>query len=97
MPGATVFSSKLDVSTGYWQIKADEISSSLLGFLLVSIVPAKCKRISEILDSLEGVVHIQEDIIAWGTDRGNRKNNLCKVLEKIKVSGLKFSISLEVK
>ena len=71
MSGATIFS-KLDASAGYWQVKIDETSSDLLAFntpfgrfkfkrLPFGVHCASevfSKRISEILDGLEGVAHI---------------------------------------
>ena len=104
MSGATIFS-KLDASAGYWQVKVDEASSDLLAFntpfgrfkfkrLPFGVHCASevfSKRISEILDGLDGVAHIQDDIIVWGTDQENHDNNLSKVLERIKESGLKLN------
>ena len=104
MSGATIFS-KLDASAGYWQVKIDETSSDLLAFntpfgrFKFKRLPfgvhcaseVSSKRISEILDGLEGVAHIQDDIIVWGTDQENHDNNLSKVLERIKASGLKLN------
>ena len=102
--GATVFS-KLEASAGYWQVKVDEASSDLLAFntpfgrfkfkrLSFGVHCASevfSKRISEILNGLDGVAHIQDDIIVWGTDQENHDNNLSKVLERIKESGLKLN------
>ena len=104
MSGATIFS-KLDASAGYWQVKVDEASSDLLAFntpfgrfkfkrLPFGVHCASevfSKRISEILDGLDGVAHIQDDIIVWGTDQENHDNNLSKVLERIRESGLKLN------
>ena len=104
MSGATIFS-KLDASAGYWQVKVDEASSDLLAFntpfgrYKFKRLPfgVHCgsevfsKRIAEILDGLEGVAHIQDDIIVWGTDQANHDYNLGKVMERIKVSGLKMN------
>ena len=104
MSGATIFS-KLDASAGYWQVKVDEASSDLLAFntpfdrfkfkrLPFGVHCASevhSKRISEILDGLDGVAHIQNDIIVWGTDQENHDDDLSKVLERIKESGLKLN------
>lgn len=82
MSGASVFS-KLDANAGYWQVKVDGASSDLLTFntlfgrfkfkrLPFGVHCASevfSKLISEILDGLEGVAHIQDDIIVCGTDQ----------------------------
>ena len=73
----TKFFSKMDASAGYWQIKLDEDSANLLAFntpfgryrfmrMAFGIHSASevfSKRISEIIEGLDGVAHIQDDII----------------------------------
>ena len=68
---------KMDASAGYWQIKLDEDSANLLAFNTIfgryrfmrmpfgihSASEVFCKRISEIIEGLDGVTHIQDDII----------------------------------
>ena len=104
MARAKIFT-KLDASAGYWQVKLDNESSDLLAFntffgrykfkrLPFGVHCASevfSKRVSEIIDGLEGVAHIQDDIIIWGANREVHDNNLRKVLERIKLSGLKLN------
>ena len=47
------------------------------------------KRISELLNGLDGVAHIQDDIIIWGDGKEQRDNRLRLVLDRIKSCGLK--------
>ena len=78
MSGAKIFS-KLDARAGYWQMKLDEPSSDLLAFntpfgryefkrLPFGVHCASevfSNQISNLIDGLEGVAHIQNDIIVW--------------------------------
>ena len=104
MSGAKLFS-KLDASAGYWQMKLDEPSSDLLAFntpfgrykfkrLPFGVHCASeifSKRISELLNGLEGVAHIQDDIIIWGNGKEQHDNRLRLVLDRIKSCGLKLN------
>ena len=49
------------------------------------------KRISEPLNGLEGVAHIQDDIIIWGDGKEQHDNRLRLVLDRIKSCGLKLN------
>ena len=89
MSGAKLFS-KLDASAGYWQMKLDEPSSDLPAFntpferykfkrLPFGVHCASeifSKLISELLCGLEGVAHIQDDIIIWGNGQEQHDNRL---------------------
>ena len=80
MAGAKTFST-LDASAGYWQIQVDDESSELLVFntpfsrFKFDQLPfgiscageAFSQRISQIIKGLDGVAHIQDDIIIWGS------------------------------
>ena len=68
MAGAQYFS-KLDASSGYWQIKLDEPSSELLTFQTpfgrykFNRLNLFERKISEIIEGLEGCKNSQDDII----------------------------------
>ena len=49
------------------------------------------KRISEIIEGLDGVAHIQDDIIIWALDKKTHDERLRIVLDQIKKSGLKLN------
>ena len=77
--GAKYFS-KLDASSGYWQIKVDDESSKVLAFntpfgrykfkrLPFGILSASevfQKKISQIIEGINGCANVQDDIIVWG-------------------------------
>ena len=99
------FFSKMDASAGYWQIKLDEDSANLLAFNtpfgryrfmrmpfdIHSASKVFSKRISEIIEGLYGVAHIQDDIIVWAPDKKTHDERLCIVSDQIKKSGLKLN------
>ena len=76
MTGAKIFST-LDASAGYWQIQVDDESSELLVFNtpfgrfkfdrlpfgISCASEAFSQRVSQIIEGLDGVAHIQDDII----------------------------------
>ena len=76
MAGAKIFS-KVDGSAGYWQMKVDEQSSKLFVFntpygrFKFDRLPfwvscqAFFQKVSQIIEGIEGVAHIQDDIICW--------------------------------
>ena len=77
------FFSKIDASAGYWKTKLDENFANLLAFNtsfgryrfmrmpfgIHSASEVFSKRISEIIEGLDGVAHIQDDIIIWAPDK----------------------------
>ena len=99
------FLSKMDASAGYWQIKLDENSENLLAFNtpfrrycfmrmpfgIHSASEVFSKRISEIIEGLDGVAHIHDDIIIWALDRKTHDERLHIKLDQIKKSGLKLN------
>ena len=102
MAGAKFFS-KLDASSGYWQLKLDEVSSKLLAFH-TPFGRYKFKRfpldvncaseifqaeVTEILERLEGCANAQDDIVVWGDTKDNHDRRLKNVLSTIRFSGLK--------
>ena len=106
MTGAHNFS-KLDASNGYWQIKIDTESSTLLTFatpsgqfcfkcLPYSILSASeifQADICKIIEGLESARNSQDDIIVWGETLAEHNNRVSKVMTKIRESGLKLNKS----
>ena len=104
MAGAKLFS-KLNVSASYWQMKLDERSFDLLAFntpfgrykfkrlpfCVHCVSEIFSKRISELLNGLEGAAHIQDDIIIWRDGKEQHDNRLKLVLDRIKSCGLKLN------
>ena len=106
MAGAKYFS-KLDASSGYWQLKFDEQSSKLLAFH-TPFGRYKFKRlpfgvncaseifqaeVPEILEGLEGCANAQDDIVVWGDTKDNHDRRLKNVFSRIRFSGLKLNRS----
>ena len=97
------FLTKLDASSGYWQIKVDEESSKLLTFstpfgrLRFKRLPPGIhsasevfqKDIEEIIEGCEGARNSQEDIIIWGSTLTQLDIRTELVLNRIRKSGLK--------
>ena len=104
MSGAKYFS-KLDASSGYWQIKVDRESSNLLTFgtsigifrfkrLPYSIHSASevfQKTVSSIISDIQGSANSQDDMVIWGKTFAEHDNRLRKVLLKVRESGLKLN------
>ena len=105
MPGAEIFS-KLDASSGYWQICMDNESADLLTFntpfrryrfnrLPFGVWSASeilGKSISEnIIQGPGGVANIQDNIIAWGSTPVEHDEPLQCVLEKCREANLKLN------
>ena len=106
MAGVKYFS-KLEASSGYWQLKLDEESSKLLAFH-TPFGRYKFKRlpfgvnctseifqaeVTEILEGLEGCANAQDDIVVWGNTKDNHGRRLKNVLSRIRFSGLKLNRS----
>ena len=102
--GAKMFS-KLDASSGYWQIKVDDESSKLLTFNtpfgrhrfkrlpfgIHSAAEVFQKKISEIISDIEGAANDQDDIIVFGKDSEEHDKALKQVLDRVRESGLKLN------
>ena len=105
MPGAKIFS-KLDASSGYWQIRVDDESADLLTFntpfgrYRFNRLPFGVWSASEIfgksifeniIQGLEGVANIQDDIIVWGSTPAEHDEHPQHVLEKCREANLKLN------
>ena len=97
--------SKLDASSGYWQIKVDEQSSNLLTFgtpsgiyrfkhLPYGIHSASevfQEEVTSIISDVPGSANFQDDFIVWGKTLQDHDERLRKVFFKIRESGLKLN------
>ena len=103
---AQVFS-KLDASSGYWQLRLHEDSSKLTTFIapfgrfrfirlpfeICSASEIFQREMSEVLHGLAGVSVYQDDIIVSGKDVEEHNDRLKKVLKVIEQSGMKLNKS----
>ncbi|XP_060070509.1 uncharacterized protein K02A2.6-like [Ylistrum balloti] len=101
--GATVFS-KLDASSGFWQLQLEEKSSKLCAFNTpygryrflrlpfgISSAPEIFHRTIHLLyENMRGVDTSMDDIIVWGVDQADHDRNLRNVLDKTREAGLKL-------
>ena len=99
------FFTKLDASSGYWQIKVDEELSELLTFStpfdrlqfkrlpywIHSASQVFQKDIEEIIEGCEGARNSQDDIIIWGSTLTQLDIPTELVLNRIRKSGLKLN------
>ena len=99
------FFSKLDASSGYWQIKVDEESSYLLAFgtplgryrfkklpyRIHSASEVFQQEITSIISDVPSSANSQDDIIVWGRTLAEHNEHLKKVFLKIRKSGLKLN------
>lgn len=104
MAGAQYFS-KLDASSGYWQVKVDDESSDLLTFCtpfgryrfkrlpfgIHSASEVFQAEVASIIENLPGCANSQDDIIVWGTTKEEHDSRLRNVLTRIRTSGLKLN------
>ena len=106
MAGA-IFFTKLDASSGYWQINVDKESSKLLTFntpfglyrflrLPYGVHSASevfQASVAEIIEGIDGCCNSQDDIIIWGKDQQEHDARVHQVMNKIRSSGLKLNLS----
>lgn len=93
LSGASVFS-KLDANSGFWQIHLSDDSKLLptiitpfgrysfnkLPFRISSAPEIFQKRMQNIREGLDGVVHHMDDILVYGKDQEEHNQRLRKVL-----------------
>ncbi|CAC5389777.1 unnamed protein product [Mytilus coruscus] len=103
LAGAKYFS-KLDASSGFWNIKLDEESSNLcafntpfgrfkflrLPFGIKSASEVFHKAVCKILHGLNGVESFIDDILVWGCTKEEHDKRLKEVLERIRTANLKL-------
>ena len=101
------FFTKLNASSGYWQIKVDKESSKLLTFNtpfgryrflrlpygVHSVSEVFQASVAEIIEGIDGCCNSQDDIIIWGKDRHEHDARVHQVTNKIRSSGLKLNLS----
>lgn len=104
MASATIFS-KLDCTSGYWQLKVDDESSRLLCFntpfgrycfkrLPFGIHIASeifQQKVEDLFAGIDGVANAQDDIIIWGSNQNEHDARLQKTLDILKEAGLKLN------
>ena len=104
MPTAKVFS-KLDATSGFWQLRLDENSSKLctfntpfgryrftrLPFGIKSAPEVFQKVISQMVSDIDGAEAIIDDILVWGSNQEEHDARLKKVLERAEKYNLKLS------
>ncbi|XP_021372001.1 uncharacterized protein LOC110462385 [Mizuhopecten yessoensis] len=102
--GAKVFS-KLDTSSGFYQIPLEESSSRLTTFItlfgrfafrrvpfgITSAPEIFQRKMLELLTGLEGVEAIIDDTLIYGKTQEKHDKRLTKVLDRIRASGLKLN------
>ncbi|XP_033749332.1 uncharacterized protein K02A2.6-like [Pecten maximus] len=104
MPQAKVFT-KLDATSGFWQLKLDEESSKLctfnspfgrysfrrLPFGIKSAPEVYQRAISEMVNDLEGCDAIVDDLLIWGENIERHDERLKKVLDRVREYNLKLN------
>ena len=104
MPNAKIFS-KMDCTSGFWQLELDDESSKLCTFntpfgrycYLRLPFGIKCaselyqSKMSEMIEDIEGAEVIMDDILIWGSTLEEHDQRLKKVLDKARKYNLKLS------
>ena len=104
MPEAKLFS-VLDATSGYWQMKLDEKVSKLCTFNtpfgryrftrlpcgIKSAPEVFQKKMSQVLEDIDGAEAIVDNILVWGRDIQEHDARLKKVLDRLKEVNLKLN------
>ena len=99
--GATIFS-KLDANSGFWKIELTKESALLMTFItpygrycfnrlpfgITSAPEHFQRRMSDILQGLEGVVCLIDDILVYGKTQEEYDKHLTVVLQKVAAAGI---------
>jgi len=103
--GAEYFS-KLDASSGFWQIPLDEDSAKLCTFNTpygrycflrlpfgISSAPEVFHRtVEQLFEGIDGVKSVHDDIIVWGRNLSDHDEHLRAALTKAREVGLKLNL-----
>ncbi len=96
---------KVDLSSGYWHVKLDDVSSHLTTFqtnwgryrwlrlpfgLSVSSEIFQ-KRLMEAFEQLSGVICVADDVIIHGKNMAEHDDNLVKFLQRCREKGIKLN------
>ena len=101
LTGATIFS-KLDANSGFWQIPLSEESKLLTTFItpfgrycynklpfgITSAPEHFQRRMSSLLERLQGVLCVMDDIIVFGKNQEEHDSRLHAVLTRLSLSGI---------
>ena len=101
LTGATIFS-KLDTNSGFWQIPLSEESKLLTTFItpfgryyynklpfdITSAPEHFQRRMSSLLERLQGVLCVMDDIIVFGKNQEEHDSRLHTVLTRLSLSGI---------
>ena len=104
MPNAKLFS-KLDASSGFWQVKLDHESAKLctfntpfgrymfkrLPFGISSAQDVFQAIMTEMFEDIDGVEVVVDDVIVWGTTEEEHDKRLKKVLQRAQERNLKLN------